>query len=83
MKRLYILMLVVLGSCSSIPTNDAVNMAACGAALAATGVIDPQALLAAAVATPACRALAADAVQALIREVSTTALAQRRAMGRQ
>lgn len=61
--------LLALASCSSapVPTGD---IAACSAALFAAGTANPQALLSAALATPACQRLAADALQALIGQVS-------------
>lgn len=69
-----------LTSCAVNP--DTANIAACGAALAATGFTDPANMLPVALATPACRALAADVLAALMQEISNNVFMQRKAIRR-
>lgn len=71
-----------ISGCSAFPTNEAMNLAACGAALATAGIADPIAMIPIALVTPACQALAADTLQALIAEIAAKTAAQRKMMGR-
>lgn len=77
MKKRYVLLaLLPLAGCGGqtpIVTGDAVG---CASALFAAGVASPAALLPVALATPACRALAAEVMQAVIADVSKKQLAR-------
>lgn len=57
----------ILAGCNTVQQD---NGAACGLALAASGVKDAQALVQLALVTPACQALAADVLQAAIAKAA-------------
>lgn len=66
MKKLFFLPLLLLASCGGVPIGE---LQACTNALVAANTSNIGVLLATAEATPACQALAADALQALIAAV--------------
>jgi hypothetical protein len=75
-KRFALIALLPLAGCGGttpIVTGDAVG---CATALLAAGVASPAALLPIALATPACRTLAAEVMQAVIADVSRRQLAR-------
>jgi hypothetical protein len=70
MKRFALVILLPLAACggqTQVSTGDAVG---CASALFAAGVASPAALLPVALATPACRSLASEVMQAVIADVS-------------
>ena len=70
MKRILIPALCGLALLSACTPTQQDNGAACGLALAASGVKDAQALVQLALITPACQALAADVLQAAIAKAA-------------
>lgn len=77
-KRFALIALLPLAGCGGTTTSPIAlgDAAVCATALLAAGVASPAALLPVALATPACAALAAEVMQAVIADVSKKQLAR-------
>lgn len=73
LRKVVLAVPLVLGACAATPTNE-MNAAACVGALMATGSKEASVIVGAALASPACQALTAEALKQMIVNVEQSRL---------